>query len=157
LRGEPLDLVARRTNVSIARLLDSMKVRHVSGGMSVIGLKSYQRERESLARDVAKQYEAEGLDMLPVHDQFEDKSVSVEAGLMDMLTRMEGGRFKVFKHLTEWFDEFRLYHRRDGRVVKEATTLCQRRSAFMTIRYAKTDLPPGRRRTFGPSAGWMSV
>ena len=28
------------------------------------------------------------------------KSVSVEAGLMDMLDRMKTGRFKVFKHLT---------------------------------------------------------
>jgi len=27
------------------------------------------------------------------------KSVSVEAGLMDMLNRMQSGRFKVFKHL----------------------------------------------------------
>jgi hypothetical protein len=27
--------------------------------------------------------------------------VSVEAGLMDMLQRMESGRFKVFKHLND--------------------------------------------------------
>jgi len=31
----------------------------------------------------------------------EQKSVSVEAGLMDMLTRMQTGRFKVFKHLND--------------------------------------------------------
>jgi hypothetical protein len=42
--------------------------------------------------------------------------------LMDMLIRMESGRFKVFKHLTDWFDEYRLYHRKDGRVHKEVTT-----------------------------------
>ena len=42
------------------------------------------------------------------------KSVSVEAGLMDMLQRMESGRFKVFKHLNDWWEEFRLYHRKDG-------------------------------------------
>jgi len=27
---------------------------------------------------------------------------------MDMLTRMRSGRFKVFKHLIDWFEEFRL-------------------------------------------------
>ena len=47
------------------------------------------------------------------------KSVSVEAGLMDMLTRMETGKFKVFSHLNDWFEEFRLFHRKDGKVVKE--------------------------------------
>jgi len=36
-----------------------------------------------------------------------------------MLDRMETGRFKVFRHLTDWFEEFRLYHRKEGRVVKE--------------------------------------
>jgi hypothetical protein len=53
--------------------------------------------------------------MLFSHAQFEDKSVSVEAGLLQMLTRMEAGKFKVF----DWFEEFRLYHRKDGRVHKE--------------------------------------
>jgi hypothetical protein len=70
---------------------------------------------------LANQYREQGLNMLPLHAQFEDKSVSVEAGLMEMLTRMEGGRFKVFKHLLNWFEEFRLYHRKDGRVIKRAT------------------------------------
>src|SRR5262249_13602283 len=58
---------------------------------------------------VAKQYAAQGLDMLHEHAQFEDGSVSVEAGLMDVLTRMEAGRFKVFKHLNDRWEEFRLY------------------------------------------------
>ncbi len=37
---------------------------------------------------------------------------------MEILERMETERFKVFGHLAEWFDEFRLYHRKDGKVVK---------------------------------------
>jgi hypothetical protein len=44
-----------------------------------------------------------------------------------MLIRMESGRFKVFKHLTDWFDEYRLYHRKDGRVHKEGDDLMTRR------------------------------
>ena len=42
---------------------------------------------------------------------------------MDMLDRMQTGRFKVFKHLNDWFEEFRLYHRKDGRVHKESDYL----------------------------------
>jgi hypothetical protein len=77
--------------------------------------------------------------MLYTHAQFEDGSVSVEAGLMDMLTRMQTGRFKVFKHLNDWWDEFRLYHRKDGRVVKEGDDLMSAtRYALMMLRFAST-------------------
>jgi hypothetical protein len=61
--------------------------------------------------------------MLPQHAQFIDGSVSVEAGLMDMLTRMETGKFRVFSSLLDWFEEFRLFHRKDGKVVKEGDDL----------------------------------
>ena len=78
---------------------------------------------EGAGKPLADQYQAQGLDMLSVHAQFDDGSVSVEAGLADMLIRMESGRFKVLEHLTDWFDEYRLYHRKDGRVHKKVTTL----------------------------------
>src|SRR5215475_6274841 len=55
---------------------------------------------EGAGKPLADQYRAQGLDMLHEHSQFEDGSVSVEAGIQDMLIRMESGRFKVFKHLT---------------------------------------------------------
>jgi hypothetical protein len=97
---------------------------------------------------LAKQYQEQGLELLPDHAQFEDGSVSVEAGLMDMLTRMETGRFKVFKELNDWF-EFRLYHRKDGRVVKEGDDLLSAtRYGVMMLRYARTE--QARRRFSGP-------
>ena len=80
------------------------------------------------------------LDMLHLHAQFEDGSVSVEAGLMDMLDRMNTGRFKVFKHLNDWWEEFRLYHRKDGKVVKEGDDLlAASRYAIMMLRFARTE------------------
>ena len=89
---------------------------------------------------LAEQYKAQGLDMLHEHAQFEDESVSVEAGLMDMLDRMQTGRFKVFKHLLDWFEEFRLYHRKDGKVVKEGDDLmAATRYALMMLRFARTE------------------
>lgn len=87
---------------------------------------------------LAKQYGDQGLDMLFDHAQFEDGSVSVEAGLMEMLDRMKTGRLKVFKHLNQWFQEFRLYHREDGLVVKEMDDLMSAtRYAIMMKRMAR--------------------
>ena len=72
---------------------------------------------------LAEQYRAQGLNMLHEYSHYLEgdgkKSVSVEAGIFDMLTRMESGRFKVFKEHLDWLDEYRLYHRKDGKVVTE--------------------------------------
>ncbi len=43
--------------------------------------------------------------------------------VLDMLERMQTGRFKVFRRLTDFFEEFRLYHRKDGKIVKEMDDL----------------------------------
>ncbi len=88
---------------------------------------------------LAEQYREQGLNLTYDHAQFDDGSVSVEAGLMKMLSMMQGGRFKVFKHLNDWWEEFRLYHRKDGKVVKEGDDLmAATRYAVMMLRYAKT-------------------
>ena len=64
-------------------------------------------------------YREMGMNMLAEHATFENGSNSVEAGVTEMLMRMETGRFKVFRHLSDWFEEFRLYHRKDGKIQKE--------------------------------------
>ena len=46
---------------------------------------------------------------------------------------METGKFKVFCPLLDWFEEFRLYHRKDGKVVKEGDDL------LAATRYARDD------------------
>jgi hypothetical protein len=97
--------------------------------------------------------------MLPLHAQFEDKSISVEAGIADMLIRMETGRFKGFTHPNEWFEEFRLYQRKDGRVHKEGDDLMSAtRYALMMLRYARTNIPP-KPRSYRPYGigGWMAA
>ena len=87
---------------------------------------------------LADQYRKQGLQMLPDHAQFEDGSVSVEAGLMLMLDRMRAGKLKVYRHLNDWFEEFRLYHRKDGKVVKEGDDLmAATRYGLMMLRYAR--------------------
>ena len=43
----------------------------------------------------------------------------VEPGLMEMMERFRTGRLQVFKNLTPWFEEFRRYHRKKGKIFKE--------------------------------------
>lgn len=85
-----------------------------------------------------KLYEDEGLNMLAERAKFEDdRGNGVEAGLAEMLMRMETGRLKVYKHLSDWFEEFRLYHRKEGRVVKEFDDLMSAsRYGMMCIGFA---------------------
>ncbi|MBZ9955075.1 terminase [Mesorhizobium sp. B2-4-4] len=95
---------------------------------------------EGAGTALAKQYAAHGLNMLTRHAQFLDGSVSVEAGLMEMLDRMQSGRFKVFSTLVPWFEEFRLYHRKDGQVVKLRDDLmAATRYGVMMLREAVVD------------------
>lgn len=92
---------------------------------------------------LAQQYRELGVNMLPERAQFSDGGNSVEAGLMDMLTRMQTGRFKVFEHLGDWFDEFRLYHRKDGKIVKlNDDLMAATRYACMMLRFAATEPRP---------------
>lgn len=86
---------------------------------------------------LAGQYRKHGMLLLPDCASFEDGSNGVEAGIMDMLERMQTGRLKVFSHLAEWWEEFRLYHRKNGRIVKERDDLiCATRYALMMRRFA---------------------
>lgn len=102
---------------------------------------------------LAQQYRDCGIYMLHEMAQFEatgdeeghkSSRVSVEAGLIQLLTLMQTGRFKVFKNLADWFEEFRLYHRKDGKVVKKQDDLmAATRYAYMMLRYAMTPPDPG--------------
>lgn len=110
---------------------------------------------EGAGMALANQFAEQGLKMHYEHSQYEDGSVSVEAGLMDMLDRMQTGRFKVYRHLNEWFEEFRLYHREDGKVVKLRDDLMSAtRYGVMALRYAAVQ-PKGRKKLKYAAGGWM--
>lgn len=118
-------------------------------------------------KPLAEQYRKAGVNMLPARATHAPKSGeeegtggnSVEAGLMDILDRMQAGQFKVFEHLNDWFEEFRLYHREDGKVVKIDDDLMDAtRMGAMMLRHAKLPERKVRRReTWEPkdrAAGW---
>lgn len=102
---------------------------------------------------LAEQYRKYGVKMLkdkathaPEKGEKEgDGGNGVEAGLMALLDRMQTGKLKVAKHLHDWFDEFRLYHREDGKVVKVNDDLMSAtRYALMMLRHAKVGAPTKR-------------
>lgn len=84
---------------------------------------------------LAKNYEKNGVNMMRERATFEDGTNGVEAGLMQLLERMQDGRFKVFRHLNMWFEEFRMYYRKEGQVVKiDDDLMAATRYAFMMRR-----------------------
>jgi phage terminase large subunit-like protein len=86
---------------------------------------------------IAQQYRDHGANLLPEKATFPDGSNGVEAGVLDMLDRMKTGRLKVAEHLNDWWEEFRLYHRKDGQIVKEGDDLMSAtRYAVMMLRFA---------------------
>ncbi|KKL54571.1 hypothetical protein LCGC14_2264110, partial [marine sediment metagenome] len=106
-------------------------------------------------------YRSQGLYMLKDHAQYEqaDKGNHVEPGTIEMLEYMRTGRFKVFAHCTRWLEEKRLYHRKDGQIVKQYDDLMDAtRMAFMMRRYAKVKPPAvSKKRKFaGPIVGGQS-
>jgi phage terminase large subunit-like protein len=92
--------------------------------------------------------------------------VSVEAGLQSMLQGFKANdpaeyarqqellnragrshekpmRIRVFASLGDWFEEFRLYHRKDGKVVKlQDDLMAATRYGYMMLRYAVTPPDP---------------
>lgn len=84
-------------------------------------------------------YEDAGFKMLNDPAQWPDKSRSVEAGLFEIYDLMRTGRFKVFRGLRDWFEEYNFYHRDEkGKIVKTRDDLLDAtRYAYMMRRFAK--------------------
>ena len=62
---------------------------------------------------------------------------SIEEGLMAMIQAMENDKFKVFSTLSDWFEEFRMYHRKGGKVVAiRDDIMSATRYAFQSQRFA---------------------
>jgi len=86
-------------------------------------------------RSIYKKY---GLNMHAEHATFPGGSNSTEVGVLTMYERMKTNRFKVFENLTDWFEEYRMYHRKDGAIVKvDDDLMSASRMAVMMLRIAR--------------------
>lgn len=89
---------------------------------------------------LAEQYRSQGLNLLPERATFSDGTNGVEAGVSEMLQRMQTGKWKVFNTCKSWLEEFRLYHREEGKIVKERDDLISAsRYAMMMRRFAEVE------------------
>ena len=89
------------------------------------------------------QYEEHGVNMMPFSARYDDIKGGGQARepiTMEILERMRTGRFKVFRNLSDWFDEKRMLHRKDGRIVPERDDIeSATRYAVMMLRYAESE------------------
>lgn len=108
----------------------------------------YQVKDAMQGEQLAAQYRNEGCNMLPIHAQFETQgtedrpqsTISVEAGIQEMLTRMTTGRWKVFRQCEGWLSEYRIYRRENGLIVKLIDdAISASRYAMMMLRFAKVE------------------
>jgi hypothetical protein len=104
---------------------------------------------------IAGLYKAQGVNMLPHHATHPPEigkkegsgGYGLEAGIMDMLQRMQTGRWKVFSTCGAWFDEYKLYYRKDGIIVKKgddimsSSRVANMMKRFSKIRVIKSDRP----------------
>jgi len=110
----------------------------------------HQHDKGSGAQ-LAQQYRDEGIQMMNTHftnppakdakakAKLSGKgNINVEPGIAAMLNRMETGNFKVFSTCFDWFEEYRTYHRKEGKIVPLIDDLMSAtRYAHQSIRYAK--------------------
>lgn len=106
---------------------------------------------------LAAQYRSHGLNMLHEHATHEEGGTGVEAGILEMVERMQTGRFKVFRGLADWFEEYRLYHRKDGLIVKLIDDLISAtRYAIMMRRFAEVEPSERALKLNLGGPGWMA-
>jgi phage terminase large subunit-like protein len=87
----------------------------------------------------ADTYRRLGLNMLSGHARFAATGdYNFENGIAEMEARFATGRLKVAEHLSEWWEEYRGYHRENGLVVKTDDDLMSAtRMLVMDIRRAR--------------------
>lgn len=89
--------------------------------------------------EYANLYRLEGVTMLWDHATHETtEGFAVEPGITSLENRMRRGGFKVARHLLQWWEEYRTYHREKGLIVKRRDDLMDAtRYAHMMRRHAK--------------------
>jgi phage terminase large subunit-like protein len=127
------------------RIADALPIQHahamkqIGAAVPVAWPKDGGDREKSSGEPLAASYKKHDLRMLSDHATWPDGGVSTEAGILEMDERMKSGRFKVAAHLSEWFEEYRFYHRKDGLIVKlKDDLLSATRIAVMAKRFGKT-------------------
>jgi phage terminase large subunit-like protein len=100
-----------------------------------------KRDHKSGER-IADAYRKLGVNMMRDSARYKDETGGaqpVEPVVMDILERMQTGRFKVFSTCRAFLDEMRTYHRKNNQIVDtKDDAISAVRMAVMMLRYART-------------------
>ncbi len=94
--------------------------------------------------------------MMGTHFKNPGGDIAIEPGIMELLQRMETGRFKVFSYLNDWYEELRMYHRKDGKIVKNLDDLMSAtRYATQSLQFASLnkETKQRKRKAIGSAPG----
>lgn len=98
---------------------------------------------------VTKEYQGYGVNMFHTHftnPPDDNKAegtggIKIEPGIVAMSNRIKDRRLRIFKTLPEWFEEYRQYHLKDGKIVdREDDFLAATRYLCQSIRHAVTEI-----------------
>ncbi len=144
------------------RVSDALPIQHVDAIKRVaastpVAWPNDGNIRRDDGKPMADHYKRHGARMLPTHATWPDGSISTEAGVMELDERERSGRLKYAKQLSDLLGERRLYHRKDGQIVKERDDLLSAlRIAVMMKRCARQGpIGPnrGNNAAYGPNDG----
>jgi phage terminase large subunit-like protein len=125
------------------RVADALPIQHAAalkqiGAAVPVAWPRDGTNRQADGKPLADHYKRHGLVMLADHATWPDGSVSTEAGILEMDEREKSGRLKVARHLSDYLEERRFYHRKDGQIVKLKDDLMSAaRIAIMAKRFAR--------------------
>lgn len=95
-------------------------------------------KHDNSGAELAQLYRDAGFKMLHVHAVHAKGGFGVETGLLEMQERFKEGRLKVDRSLDCFWREYRMYHRKDGKLVKvNDDVICAVRYAIMMKRFAE--------------------
>lgn len=135
------------------RIADGLPLNHAQAMMRVATNVPVAWPQDGTQRDkktglpLSKHYRDEGLKMLEKHATWPDGSVSTEAAVTDMMSRMQHGRLKVGAHCFMWLEEYRNYHRKDGEIVKVKDDLLSATQKGIMMKRAAQSVPLGSKKT----------
>lgn len=119
-------------------IVHASQMRRIGAAVPVAWPKDAGDREKSTGEPIAKNYKKHDLLMLDTHAHWEGGSLSTEAGVKEWDDREKTGRLKVASHLSEWFEERRFYHRKEGQIVKIKDDLMSAtRTALMMKRFAR--------------------
>ncbi len=114
---------------------------------------------KSGGKPIMEHYRDQGVNMLPISARL-NRDVGgpqpTEPIIEALINRMETGGFRVFNTCAKWLEEYRSYHRKDGKIVRRRDDLMSATHyGMMMLQYAQAEMT--HRRIYGNASPVMRM